>query len=181
MSDIKKATKLAQLQALIGGLQKQLPNGQFTLGNSAYTTATLVQTLQSLIGAIAAVNTAQANAKVAVAAMNKVATQVDPVVQNLRNNLLTMYGDAADTLALFDLAPRKAPAPRTSEEKAASAAKAEATRKARGTTSKKQKLAVTGNVTGITITPITTPGSATPSAQPVPATPAVTPQVTTAK
>jgi hypothetical protein len=181
MANQTKATKLAQLQALINGLQKQLPNGQFTLGNSAYTTATLVQTLQSLIGAITNVNAVQANAKVTVAAMNKVATQVDPVVLDLKNNLLSMYGSATDTLALFGLAPRKAPAPRTSGQKAASAAKAEATRKARGTTSKKQKLAVKGNVTGISITPITTPDAAAPSAQPVPATAAVTPQVTTAK
>jgi hypothetical protein len=68
-----------------------------------------------------------------------------------------MFGDAADILALFGLEPRKAPAPRTGEENAAAAAKAKATRTARGTASKKQKLAIKGNVTGITVVPTTAP------------------------
>ena len=50
-----KAAVLAQLQALVSGLQKQLPNGSFTLVSTAYTTATLVQALQGLIAALTAV------------------------------------------------------------------------------------------------------------------------------
>jgi len=175
-----KASTLAQLQALITGLQKQFPNGQFTLGNTAFTTATLVQALQSLIDAINAVNTAQANAKVAVAALGVTAAKVGPIVLALKRNLLAMFGTATDTLALFGLEPRKAPAPRTGPEIAAAAAKAEATRIARGTTSKKKKLAVTGNVTGVTVTPITTPVAA-PPAQPATATPTAAPQGTAGK
>ena len=176
-----KAATLAQLQALISGLQKQFPNGEFTLGNTAYTTATLVQAFQSLIEAINAVNTAQASAKVAVATMLATAAKVGPVVLALKRNLLAMYGNATDILALFGLEPQKAPAPLTSQEKAAAAVKAAATRKARGTTSKKQKLAVKGNVTGITVTPITASTDATPSAQPAPATPTASPPGTAAK
>ena len=176
-----KATILAQLQALITGLQKQFPNGNFTLGNTAYTTATLVQAFNSLIAAINAVNTVQANAKVAVATLKAVTAQVGPVALALTRNLQSMYGSATDTLALFGLEPRKAPAPRTATEKAASAAKAEATRKARGTTSKKQKLTVKGNVTGITVIPITASTDAAPSAQPVPATATASPPGTAAK
>jgi hypothetical protein len=92
-----------------------------------------------------------------------------------------MFGNATDTLALFGLEPRKAPAPRTGTEIAAAAAKAEATRKARGTTSKKQKLAVTGNVTGIQVIPITAPTEAAPSAQLATATPTAPPQGTAGK
>ena len=91
-----KASTLAQLQALITGLQKQFPNGQFTLGNTAFTTATLVQTLQSLIDAINAVNTAQANAKVAVTALGVTVAKVGPVVLALKNNLLSMFGNATN-------------------------------------------------------------------------------------
>ncbi|MGD0529006.1 MAG: hypothetical protein ABSE49_27960 [Polyangiaceae bacterium] len=174
-SNKSKASTLAMLQALITGLQKQFPNGQFTLGNTAFTTATLVQTLQSLIDAINAVTTAQANAKVAVAALRATVTKVGPVVLALKRNLLATFGNATDILALFGLEPRKAPAPRKGTEIAAAAAKAEATRKARGTTSKKQKLAVTGNVTGVSITPITAPVPAPPSAPPATATPTAPP------
>jgi hypothetical protein len=166
-----KAATLAQLQALISGLQKQFPSGQFTLGNTAYTTATLVQALQSLIDAIEAANAAQASARVAVSKMRAAAVAVGPVVLALKRNLLAMFGNAVDTLALFGLKPRKAPAPRTGPEIAASAAKAKATREARGTTSQKKKLAVSGNVTGVEVIPITTPPAATPPAQLAPATP----------
>ena len=63
----------------------------------------------------------------------------------------------------------------TSEQYAARAAKARATREARGTTSAKQKLTVKGDVTGITVTPITAPTEAAPtvstaSSAPTPAT-----------
>lgn len=162
-SSASKAATLAQLQSLIAGLQKQFPSGQFTLENTAYTTATLVQAIQSLIDAINAVNTAQANAKVAVATMGATVAKVGPIVLALKRNLLSMFGNATNTLALFGLEPRKAPAPRTSKVNAAAAAKAEATRKARGTTSKKEKLTVTGNVVGITVTPITSSTNAAPS------------------
>jgi len=164
-----KAAVIAQLQLLIAGLQKQFPNGNFTLGNTAFTTATLVAALESLINAIDAVTTAQASAKVAVAALRATSAQVGPTVLALKRNLLATFGTASDTLALFGLEPRKAPAPRTGAENAAAAAKAKATREARGTTSKKKKLAVSGNVTGITVTPITTPPAASPAAAPTPA------------
>jgi hypothetical protein len=180
-SSTSKASTLARLQALITGLQKQFPNGQFTLGNTAFTTAALVQTLQSLIDAINVVNTAQANAKVAVAALRATVAKVGPVVLALQRNLLSTFGNATDILALFGLEPRKAPAPRKGTEIAAAAAKAKATRIARGTTSKKQKLAVTGNVTGVSITPITAPTEAPPSAQPVVATPTAPAPGTTGK
>jgi hypothetical protein len=179
-SSKSKASTLAQLQALITGLQKQFPNGQFTLGNTAFTTATLVQALQSLIDAINAVNTAQANAKVAVTALGVTVAKVGPVVLALKNNLLSMFGNATNILALFGLEPRKAPAPRKGTEIAAAAAKAEATRKARGTASKKQKLAITGNVTGVQVIPITAPTEAAPS-QPATATPTAAPQGTAGK
>jgi hypothetical protein len=107
--------------------------------------------------------------------------KVGPIVLALRRNLLATFGNATDTLALFGLEPRKVPAPRTGPEIAAAAAKAEATRKARGTTSKKQKLAVTGNVTGVTVTPITTPAEAAPSAQLATPTPTAAPQGTVGK
>ena len=166
-----KAATLAQLQALITGLQKRFPNGSFTLGNTAYTTAALAQLFQGLIDAINKVNAAQASAKVAVAAMASTRANVGPVLLALKSNLLTTYGTDAETLGDFGLEPRKAPAPRTTEQKTAAAAKMRATRKARGTTSKKQKLAVRGDVTGVVVTPVT-------SAPASPTQPATTTSIT---
>jgi hypothetical protein len=88
MSKQSKATTLAKLQALITGLQKQFPNGQFTLGNTAFTTATLVQALQSMVDAINGAKAAQATAKVAVAASRASVANGGPVVLALQRNLL---------------------------------------------------------------------------------------------
>jgi hypothetical protein len=77
-----------------------------------------------------------------------------------------MFQDPA-TLADFGLAPRKSNA-KTVQTKATAVAKNLATRKARGTMGKKQKASIKGHVTGIIVTPVTTPkvsdASSTPPA-----------------
>ena len=65
------------------------------------------------------------------------------------------FGESPEVLADFGLLPKKVRKPLTVEQLAAAKAKRAATRKARGTTSKKQKLAVKGDVTGVVVTPIT--------------------------
>jgi hypothetical protein len=170
----------AQLQALISGLQKQLPSGSFTLVSTAYTTATLVTALQGSIDALTAVVAAHAGVKAALAALATEQAKTGPILSALKRTLQAMYANAPDTLSLFGLQPRKVAAPRTGAQLAASAAKAKATRAARGTVGKKKKLAITGNVTGVTITPDTSPApSPEPSAQPAPAASTTTPPVAT--
>ncbi|HEY8091073.1 MAG TPA: hypothetical protein VIF09_24590 [Polyangiaceae bacterium] len=176
-SKASQTATLAQLQALVSGLQKQLAGGSFTLVSKPYTTATLVQALQGTIAVITAVVSAHASVKVALAAMLADEATMGPVILALKRTLLSMYANAPDTLALFGLQPRKVAAPRTAAQIAASAAKAKATREARGTTSKKAKLAITGNVTGVNITPTTAPAAS--PAQPASATGAATPPVAT--
>jgi hypothetical protein len=75
----------------------------------------------------------------------------------------------------------KARQPLPTEKRAAATAKLRATRTARGTTSKKQKLAVKGDVTGVTVTPITTPAPASPPAAPAGPAPVATSPVATPK
>jgi hypothetical protein len=168
--NMSQAQLLALLQSLVSGLQKQLPKGQFTLESTAYTTAKLVQMFQSLIAAIAAGANAQAGAKAALVSRDALQATTGPVVLALKRTLQTMYAKSPDTLALFGLKPLKARAPLTSQEKAAAVVKADATRKARGTASKKAKSAISGNVTGITIVPTTTETAPEADAQQVPAT-----------
>jgi hypothetical protein len=156
---------LAQLEAIILGLQKHFPSGQFTLGNVAYTTAALVQLFQGLVTAIKGVNAAQVSAKEAVAGMRTEKAKVGPVLLALKRNLQSSFGTASTTLADFGLEPTKARAQETVEDKAAAAAKRKATREARGTTGKKAKLAIKGDVVGVTVTPITTSTAATPVQQ----------------
>ena len=178
-----KATALAHVLALIAGTQKHFPTGSFTIGGTAYTSASLVQTLQGLADTMTALNAAQTGAKDALAAKEGAVAKVGPVVQAYQRLVLAAFANATQTLADFGIEPPKARTPLTSEQKAAVAAKAKATRVARGTTSKKQKLAITGNVTGVTVTPITAPTAAPPvaSAAPVPTGAPVTPATPSAQ
>jgi hypothetical protein len=173
-----KATALARVQALIAGTQKHFPNGQFTLGNVEYTTASLIALFQGLEKAMTALNTAQQAAKDALTALNDLEPSVRPAMQLYVRFLRATFASATQSLADFGLQAPKARTPLTTEQKAAATAKARATRAARGTTSKKQKLAVTGNVTSVNITPVTEPAS---PAQPASATSSGTPTGTATK
>jgi hypothetical protein len=163
-----KATTLARLQALITGLQNHFPTGNFTIGNASYTTASLVLLLQGLADAITAANAAQASAKDAVAALRGAKAKVGPTLVALRRILVAMFSGSTPTLAEFGLEPPKARQPKPVVEKAAAAAKAKATRQARGTKSPKAKRAIKGDVTGVVVTPVTAaPAAASPSTQTV--------------
>ena len=162
-----KAAALARVQAIIAGTNKHFPNGSFTIGSTVYTTASLIQVFQGLADAMTARNTAEAGAKDALAAEHAMQTRVGPILLAYKRLVLAAFANATQTLVDFGLTPPKARTPLTTEQRAARAAKAKATRIARGTTSKKQKLAVKGDVTGIAVIPVTAPTAAKPSAQPV--------------
>jgi hypothetical protein len=159
-----KAAALALVQALIAGTQKHFPNGSLTFGNATYSAASLVQLLESLVAVMTALSVAQLTAKDALAAKQGVEAKVGPIVSAYERFIRATFTGATQTLADFGLEPPKARKPQTSEQKAAAAAKAMATREARGTTSKKKKLAIKGNVIGVTVTPVTEPAAATPPA-----------------
>jgi hypothetical protein len=158
-----KAAALARVQALIAGTPQHFPNGSFTLGNVAFTTASLVQELQSLAGAMQKLDATQASAKDARKALQETAAKVDPLVRDYKRFLLAAFSTATQTLADFGMQPPAARKPLPTEKRAAATAKMRATRKARGTTSRKQKLAVKGDVTGVVVTPITQPVSVSPT------------------
>ena len=170
-----KAASLAFLQAFVVGLQKHLANQSFLVGTTTFTAASLVQLLGSLIAAIEAVNAVQVQAKNAVANLRAVKATVSPVVSAVARVVAAMFASDAAVLADFGLKPHKAPAPRTTEQKAAAKAKAEATRIARGTKGPKAKKAIKGNVTGVDITPITAPVAPEPATAQPAANPSSTP------
>ena len=157
---------MAQLQALVAGTLKHFPSGTFTLGNTAYTTATLVQALQALEQALVALNAAQANAKDAGTALRNSEATVVPLVRDYKRFLLAAFSSATQQLADFGLPGPKARKPLATEQRAAATAKMRATRTARGTMSKKKKLTIKGDVTGVVVTPVVNP-----PAQPAPVTP----------
>jgi hypothetical protein len=170
-----KAAALAHVQALIAGTTKHFPSGSFTIGGVTYTTASIIQALQVLENAMLARNAAETGAKDALKAELAAQTQVGPIIAAYQRLVLAAFANATQTLADFGLTPPKARTPMTAAQLAARAAKAKATRVARGTTSKKKKLAVKGDVTGVTVTPVHAPTAATPAAPGSPVTPASPP------
>jgi hypothetical protein len=172
-SRTSKVATLTLVQALIAGTQKHFPSGTFTLGGTAYTTATLVPIFQDLANALSALNAAHVQLKDAGLTLQGVAAKVNPVVRDYRRFVLAAFSTAPQQLADFGLQAPKPHKPLTTEKRAVATAKMRATRKARGTTSKKQKLAVKGDVTSVNITPVTEPTASAPAATPAEPIPAV--------
>jgi hypothetical protein len=160
---------LAGVQALIAGTQKHFPSGQFTLGNTAYTTASLVEILTDLAGAYAAVSAARLNANDALAALRTEEAKANPVIRDYVTFLRATFRSATAQLGDFGLQAPKARTPVSPEKRLAATAKARATRIARGTVGKKHKSTIHGDVSGVLVTPITTSG---PAPSPVASTPA---------
>jgi hypothetical protein len=159
-----KSSALASVRAVIAGTQKHPPNGPVTFGNATYTAASLVQMFQSLVDAMTAHDEAQAKAKDVLLVLRDATSKVGPVLRAYRRFLVATYGNATQTLADYGLKPPKAKAPLTSEQKATAVAKLRATRKARGTTSKKQKASIHGVVTAPTGNPAPPPTPPKPTA-----------------
>jgi hypothetical protein len=170
-----KAAALAHVQALIAGTTKHFPSGSFTIGNTTYTSASLIPVLQGLANAMLARNAAETGAKDALTAEQAAQAQVGPILRAYERLVLAAFANATQTLADFGLTPPKVRTPLTAQQLAVKAAKAKATRAARGTTSKKKKLAIKGNVTGVIETPVTAPTAATPAAPGSPVPPASPP------
>jgi hypothetical protein len=153
-----------QLQALVDNLNAHAPKAPFTVMGSSYPVSKIVSLAASVLQSRAAVSTAKGDWKNARVADAKVEAEIIPILVVVRGYLVGMLGNNAAAMATVGVAPRKRPPPLTVEQKVVANAKRAATRTARGTQGKKQKAKVTGNVTGVSMTPVTTPSpSTTPS------------------
>jgi hypothetical protein len=131
--------------------------------------------VQGLVNSAKAVVASRAAWQAAVAADIAERAKQKTFMSGVRQSLFVAFGGAIDVLADFGLAPHKARRALTPEEKQVAAAKGQATRAARHTMGKKQKKAVKGNVTGITVTvhsaSTVSPASTASSAAPASTTP----------
>jgi hypothetical protein len=168
---------------LVAGAKKRFPNGaqQVTVGNKVYTVDQLTAELQSFVDNRQAVEAAQVAAAAKVATERAAAPSLIAIIVAFVDYVRGMFGEDAAALADFGLAPRKAPAPQTAEQKAVAAAKRKATREARGTASAKAKKGIKGNVTAqLVVTPAVPPSPPVPAAPPAPtAVPGATPGTAT--
>ena len=158
-----QVTTLAELQALSTGIPKYFPNFAFLVASQMLSTAEMMTIVNVVLGSATALVTAKSAVHTAAVADQKVEAQYGNIIKELRQVIGVAFSNAPATLAELGMTPRKVRAPLTTAAKAAAEAKAKATRTARGTTGKKKKAAITGGVTGVTITPI---GPAAPAAAP---------------
>ena len=176
MKKTKVAMKNADV-AMIGGIQKYLPNAAFLVDGQSMPAAGVVTKLQTRVDAFNAVSTAEGAFHGSVNTCNATEQATAGFVTGIRQSVLAMFAGQPEVLAAFDVSPRKQPAPRTAEQKVVAAAKAKATRVARGTMGKKAKAQVKGTLTGPVVVPqggstSASNGSSSP-ASPPPAPPAV--------
>jgi hypothetical protein len=156
-SSIITQLTLIDYQALVAGIPKYCPSAIFTVAGQTFTATEAVTFITSVLNTVSATATAKTGWKDARLAEEKMVADNGAVVKGIRDNVALMFSNNTTTLAAFSITPKKPRAPLSVEARAAATAKATATRLARGTTSKKQKGEISGNVTGVTITPVTAP------------------------
>jgi hypothetical protein len=144
-----KLSMAQRVQDLIVGTQKHPPTGSLTIGGKAFTSASLVQVLQSLVDALSAVDVAEANWKGALQKLEETRTAVGPIVSAYQGWVLATYGNAPTSLADYGMTPRKVRTPPSTEQTAQAIAKRQATRVARHTMGTQQKKDVKGTITKI--------------------------------
>jgi hypothetical protein len=155
------ATQAHDAQVIVGIQKHLLTVPTLPLAGSTYTPADLVKLVQSRIDSAGVVAAAGANRHATVVAHDALGTKLTPILRGLRQYVLNVFGETSPVLADFGFTAPKT-ATRTPQEKAAAAAKALATRKARGTMGKKQKKGVKGTVPATA--PVTLPTASPPAA-----------------
>jgi hypothetical protein len=141
--------------SVMAGIDKYI-TAPITIAGTSYTPDALKAEFQAeitLLDRIAAQHKAVTDSVLAAKAMGKKTTTI---YQLLRGGLLCQYGkNAIVVLHEFGMSAPKAPGAKTVEAKVTAQAKSAATRAARHTMGKAQKKAIKGDVTGITVTPVT--------------------------
>jgi hypothetical protein len=172
---VNRSQQQAGDQSLIDGLQKHASTlSSLTFGGTSNPTAAIIAVLQARIASANTVLPARATWQATVQADRDELAKTQAFVSGLRQALQLAYAGSIDTLADFGLKPRRHPAPRTPEQKAAAVAKAKATRAARHTMGSKQKAKVKGTVAPTA--PATPPTAPAPTAPTPLVAPAPTPQ-----
>ena len=170
-------TLKARDTSVMAGIDRHI-TASITINGTAYTPAALKAVFQSQITAIEANQALHKQLSDGVASAKALAKTVDNMFHLLRSALIAQYGKNANAvLNDFGMIVPKTAGPRTVDAKATAKAKRTATRTARHTMGVVQKKAVTGNVVGITVTPVVAgaPVTGTSPSAPTGTSPAVMP------
>jgi len=135
-----KPLTLSQYRAIVAGIPTYCPNAVFILAGQTFTAVQAVAFVQTVLASVSAVATAKTAWTDAKAAEEQLFLHDGLTMKLMRENIASMFVNSTTTLAAFEIAPKKVRQPLSNEARAAATAKLRATRLARGTTSKKQKV-----------------------------------------
>ncbi len=166
-----KASSQARDTQVIAGIAAHFTGAtMFQFGGVEYEAKAIQQILQSRIDAASVTSAARAKWLTAAAAEEEKTTEVESILLGLKSHLVNTYGAKSQIVADFGFTPKKKKT--TAETVATAVEKRAATRVARGTVGKKEKLKIKGAVAPET--------SATkPAAEVAPVTNGALPAVTT--
>jgi hypothetical protein len=161
-----KNDQASRAKQLILGTKKHYPNesAELKVGGATFTVNALTQLMQDFVDQRQAVEASKAATRTKVETERTQAPSKIAVIRAFETVVRGTFGNSADVLADFGLAPPKARAPMTAEKVAAAAAKRLATRAARHTMGKNKKKGIKGAVNAtLVVTPI---GGSSPVATP---------------
>jgi hypothetical protein len=164
-----KTSQVTRVKQLILGAKKHFPNAstELQVGGATFTVTALTQLLQDFVDQREAVEASKAARRAKVEAERVHAPSQIAIVHAFEMVVRGMFGNFADALADFGLAPRKVRSPMTAEKKAVAVAKRKATRAARGTMGKVQKREIKGAVKAtLVVTPLDGSHPVTPPSAP---------------
>jgi hypothetical protein len=177
MSKINRSQDQLADQSLFDGISKSPQTFPLVMmGGKPVTPAEVTAALQARLDSNRRALSTRAAWQAAVKADLDEREKSRALVTAVRSALQAAFAESPEMLAGYGLKPRKE-AVVSPETRVAAAVKARATRAARHTMGSNQKKQVKGNVTGVTVTPLTpAPKAETPAANgPTPASPAPAP------
>ena len=141
MANQVKSRVEAQLKQVRAGVQSELsPAATLYLGGEQYTSTQVLAKLDRWLSLFAATAAARTQWTAALTALRPELRIEHRFVRNLLQAVTLQFGEGSPPLAAFGIAPPKARVPLAPGQKALAVAKARATRKLRGTLSRKQRL-----------------------------------------
>ena len=160
----------ARVKNLIAGANQHLSGvANVTLNNVLYTLAAILALLQSYVDLFDGVQAAKATYLDTLKSQRIQAPVLRLIVAAFVAYVRASFGSSPEVLNDFGLKPHKAKTPPTAEQKVKAADKARATRAARHTLGKRQKLAIHGQAPGAAAggAPAPAPAGASPAPTPV--------------
>ena len=165
-----KAISQARDTQVIAGIAAHFTGAtMFQFDGVAYKAKEIQQILQGRIDAASVTSAARAKWLTAAAAEQEKTTEVESILLGLKSHLVTTYGAKSQIVADFGFIPKKKKT--TAETTATAVEKRAATRVARGTVGKKEKLKIKGVIAPETsATSATTPVAAVTNGAAAPVT-----------